>query len=192
MKRVPKWQKLVERLDALTESNGVAAWETAKIMSELLPMRSFHKSLGGKKEVEEKLQLYSGRFCLGLSDMTEMFKRFPDVESWREGRLDILRDETCRQLASEIRQKQLAENGERDETKNGRLRSSVPRFVGREKYDSMVQFCKEVTDERESLRQRIAELEAENVHLQADNDQLRSTVKGLRSQLRKKGRRVKV
>jgi len=186
MSRVQKWQKLVERLDALTASNGVAAWETAKIVSELIAMRSFHKSQGGKKEADEKLQSYAGRFALGLNDMVEMFKRFPDVESWRDGRLDILRDETCKQIASEIRQKQLAENGKQGD----QVRARVPRFVGREKYDSMVQLCKETTDELDSVKQEVERLQVENARLQAQNDQLRAKVRDLKSRLRKKGVRA--
>ena len=195
MKRVPKWQKLVERLDTLTESNGIAAWETAKIVSGLLPMKTFHKSQGGKKGAEDKLRLYSGRFAISLVDMVEMFKRFPKVESWKDGRLDILRDEACKLLASELRQRQLTEDSGQDETKgkkNGRLRPVVPRFVNREKYDSMVQLCKEVTDDRELLRRKMIKLEDENANLQAKNDQLQAKVRDLRAQLRSKGRKKKV
>jgi len=200
MKRVLKWQKFVERLDALTESNGIAAWETAKIVSELLPMKMFHKSQGGKKEAEDKLQLYSGRFALGLNDMVEMFKRFPKEESWKDGRLDILRDETCRLVNSEMRQRQLAENGEQQQNQSAeageqgevKSRKDVSRRVSREKYDSMERLCKEMTDDRDLWREKAYRIEDEKSKLQIKFERLQAKVRDLQARLRGDRQKEKV
>jgi len=54
-------------------------------------------------DLASKLSVFSGRFGLGLNDMIQMINHFPDEKDWKGGRLDVLRDKTCKLLMHEQR-----------------------------------------------------------------------------------------
>lgn len=101
------WKQLLIEADSLTKANGKAAWRTAQIVRELWSRQDFLKEACNSKpdEAEVKLARFSGRFALGLNDMIQMIEHFPSLKEWESGRLDILRDKTCR-IVSKRNEKQ--------------------------------------------------------------------------------------
>ena len=100
-----QWKKLLVELESITKGNGRAAWRTAQIVRELWSSAEFLEASRGKMDrVENRLQKFSGRFALGLNDMIQMIEHFPDVKDWQSGRLDVLRDETCKQIMKKTRE----------------------------------------------------------------------------------------
>ena len=152
-----RWQTLLNQLDSLTENNGVNAWHTAKIIVELSGMKLFHTGVGGQEQAEAKLQEYAGRFCVGLFDIIEMFKCFPKKEQWKDGRLDVLRDEMINMRFK----KRCVE--EKTQDKDGAKKKSKPRFssLAKAEYERVKAELKLARMEIRKLRKRIKELEKE-------------------------------
>lgn len=96
------WKQLLTEAESLTKSNGKAAWRTAQILRDLWKNREFlSEACGGVlDDMVSKLAKYSGRFALGVNDMIQMIEHFPNEKDWESGRLDILRDETCKKIAA--------------------------------------------------------------------------------------------
>lgn len=94
------WKQLLTEAESLTKSNGKEAWRVAQIVRDLFKSETFLLEACNRKpdDRDSKLAKFSGRFALGLNDMIQMIEHFPDVKNWESGRLDILRDETCKLL----------------------------------------------------------------------------------------------
>ena len=149
------WRTLVKKLDSLTVTNGVNAWETAQIITELWNMEVFKEEICGNEQAEAKLQEYAGRFALDIQDMKEMFRRFPDRKDWESGRLDVLRDDTARLLLAE--------------TAAARKKNGKPRFgsISRREYEKLKEELASAKNKIRQLQKRVRELEKENKMLKS-------------------------
>ena len=137
------WKQLLTEAESLSKSNGKNAWRVAQIVRDLWKSREFlGEACGGVlDDMTSKLAKYSGRFALGVNDMIQMIEHFPEQKDWESGRLDLLRDETCKRLAAKPR----SEGG----TKTGKPR----KVISQAQYESLQRKNRELQNEIKLLRQ---------------------------------------
>lgn len=94
------WKRLLGEAQKL-RGVGRHAWRVAQIVRGLFYDEAFRKEgcSGRLGEVEKRLAFLSGSYGLGVNDMVQMIEHFPLRKDWVSGRLDILRDKTCKILS---------------------------------------------------------------------------------------------
>ncbi len=94
------WKKKLVKLEELTKNNSEAAYHTAVLIRDLLNDKEFvdQESNGKIDNAESRLAKYAGRFALSVTDMVTMIDVCPNIEDWKETRLDLIKDKACRHL----------------------------------------------------------------------------------------------
>lgn len=101
------WKQWLTEAEKHSRGVGKSAYLTAIAVRELWKSREFLKEACGGvlDDMSSKLAKFSGRFALNLNDMLQMINHFPSEKAWAEGRLDLLREETCRIVLSKSKRK---------------------------------------------------------------------------------------
>lgn len=159
------WKSLITELESLTKNNGLAAWRTAQILRALWKDREFtHGECSGNlDEVEKRLAAFSGRFCVGVNDMIQMIENFPKEADWVSGRLDVLRDETCKALLPK--------------KEPSKLRTSKTPTVPLDQYDELMQKYRDLKADHRVLKAAYRKLESEHKESEKRISQLESQQK---------------
>lgn len=101
------WKQWLTEAEKHSRGVGKSAYLTALAVRELWKSREFLKEACGGvlDDMSSKLTKFSGRFALTLNDMLQMINHFPNEKEWAEGRLDLLREETCKIVLSKTKRR---------------------------------------------------------------------------------------
>lgn len=101
------WKQWLLEAEKHSMGIGKSAYLTAIAVRELWKSRDFlREACGGiLDDMSSKLSKFSGRFALNLNDMLQMINHFPNEKDWSQGRLDLIREETCRIVLAKPRQR---------------------------------------------------------------------------------------
>lgn len=146
------WKQWLTSAESNSRHIGANAHQTAVAVRNLWKSKEFLAEACDNRldDLASKLSVFSGRFGLGLNDMIQMINHFPDEKDWKGGRLDVLRDKTCKLLM----QQQPARP-------DGKLRKVVKR------------------SEYQELQNRYQELQGRFHQLEAENKRLHKALQGM-------------
>ncbi len=145
------YKQLIGEAKTLTANNGKNAHRVAEILRQLFNDPKFledhcEQSLDKR---DDELAQFAGRFALGVNDMLQMINYFPLAKDWADGRLDILRDKTCRLMTMKTGRATDSESA-------SQRRITVAMY--------------------EELQEKLKALKAENRRLKAELQELRAAV----------------